>query len=156
LPATTKAGAPGRLGPLPGVARCHHRVAGLEAKQLAVRLRRELVRDVEMATKGLLLLAADQADQVILLNRPAHRHRRRPSGRGWPDALAAERCERATDRLDEMAKIGSTISGKICDHDLRRKRLERCRPFFLLSFHKLRHPFCLCLTAPALVRTSDD
>jgi hypothetical protein len=25
-----------------------------------------------------------------------------------------------------------------------------------LSFHKLRHPFCLCLTAPALVRTSDD
>jgi hypothetical protein len=69
LPATTQAEALGRLGTLPGVAGRGHGVVGLEPEPPAVGLRRELVRDIEMAPKGRVPLAADQADEVILVYR---------------------------------------------------------------------------------------
>ena len=80
-------------------------VVGLEPELLAVRLRRVLVRDIEMAPKGPAPLAADQADEVILLDRTTHRHRRRRFSRGWPGVLPTERRDRAANRLNQVAEI---------------------------------------------------
>jgi hypothetical protein len=55
------------------------------------------VRDVEVASKGFLLLAADQADEVVIVDRAAHRDgglRFDRLGR-----LSTEGTERAGDRL---------------------------------------------------------
>jgi hypothetical protein len=72
LHALPKANPLGHVGTLPRVAWRSHGVVRLEPEQLAVGLRRELVRDVEMASKDFLLLTAHQADQVILPDRATH------------------------------------------------------------------------------------
>jgi hypothetical protein len=57
-----------QLGTLPGVAGRGHGIVGPETKLLAVSFRCELVRAAEMASKSLLLFAADQADEVVMVN----------------------------------------------------------------------------------------
>jgi hypothetical protein len=53
--------------------RAVHRVVRPEHELLAVGLRRELVHGREMAPKKFLLLAADQANEVIVASRTAYR-----------------------------------------------------------------------------------
>jgi len=73
LTALSQAHALGHLGALPGIAGCGHGIVGLEPELLAVGFWRELVRDVEVAPKDFLRLAADKTDEVILVDRTAHR-----------------------------------------------------------------------------------
>jgi hypothetical protein len=68
LNALSQARAPGHLGTLPRVTGCGHGIVGLEPELLAVRLGRESVGDVEVAPQGSVLLAADQADEVVIVN----------------------------------------------------------------------------------------
>jgi hypothetical protein len=93
LNALSQAHAPGHLGTLPRVARRGHGIVGLEPELLAIRLWRELVRDVEVAPEGFLLLAADQAREVLFTNRAAHRDGGLQSG--WLGLLSTESVESA-------------------------------------------------------------
>ena len=139
LHAASQADALGHLGTLPRVARRRHGVVGLEPELLAVRLRRELVRDVEMAPKDSLVLAADQADQVIVPDRAAHRDGGLRSG--WLSLLSTESIESTADRTEQIAQIGrgNGVPGHVGDHDLRREPRERPRLLLFLFFGMLRH-----------------
>jgi hypothetical protein len=64
----------GKLAPLLGVVWGRHRVVGLEPKSLAVLVGRKLVLHSEVALQQLVLLAEDQAHEVVWSDRPAHGH----------------------------------------------------------------------------------
>ena len=67
---------PGDLGALLGGCRGDHRVVAGETERLAVSHGRQLMCGLEMAAQRLERLAADQADQMIALDRAADRHGR--------------------------------------------------------------------------------
>jgi hypothetical protein len=97
------------------------------------------VRDVEMAPKGFLRLAADKADEVVLVDRTTDRDGRLRFG--WLGLLSTEGAERPGDRADQIAQVGDgdVAPGDVSDDDLRRERGDR--PWFLLlcMFGMLRH-----------------
>jgi hypothetical protein len=138
LSALSQAHALGHLGTLPGVGRRGHGIVGLEPEQLAIRLRRQLVRDVEMAPKNFLLLAADQADEVIVPDRPADGHGGLRFGLGM---LLTERIERARNRADQIAQVGRSdgVPGDVGDDDLRCELGDRPRLLLFWFFNTLRH-----------------
>jgi hypothetical protein len=108
-----------------------------------------------MPSKGFLLLAADQADELILPDRTAHRHGGLRFGRGWLGLLSTERRERAANRLDQVTEISDDerVSGDAGDDDLSCTFRDRRRPVFLSFFRRLRHRFCLRLIDPMMLTT---
>jgi hypothetical protein len=97
------------------------------------------VGDVEVATKGFLLLAADQADEVVIVDRATHRHGGRRFCGLW--LLSTDGTERPGDPTDQIAQIGwgDGVSGDIGDDDLCREPGDRLRLFLLLLLGMLRH-----------------
>ena len=120
-----------------------HWIVGPEPELLAVRLRRELVPDVEMASKNFLRLAADQADEVVIVDRPARRDSGLRFGRRRLADLSTEGLERAANRTDQIPQIGhgDGVPGEVGDHDLRREIRNRPQLLLLLFFGTLRHEF---------------
>jgi hypothetical protein len=87
------------------------------------------VRYAEMAPKDFLLLAADQADEVVIVDRSAHRD----GGLrfGWLGLLSTKGTERLADCTDQIAQVGhgDGVSGDVGDDDLRGEPGERARLF---------------------------
>ena len=96
---------------------------------------------VEMAPQDLLRLAADETREVVVLDRPAHRHGGFRLGR--LDLLSTDGAERPGNRTDQIAKIGrgDGVPGDIGDDDLRRELCDRPRLLALLFFGLFRHGF---------------
>jgi hypothetical protein len=90
------------------------------------------VRDIEMAPEDFLLLAADQADEVIVLDRPAHRHGGVRFNRSWLGLLPTEDVKRVADRLDQVAdQHVDSVPGDVGGDDLRRERHDPPRLLLL-------------------------
>jgi hypothetical protein len=121
-----------------GVAGCCHGVVGLEPELLAVGFRRELVRDVELAPKCFLLLAADQADEMIVMDRTADWHGRLRRGR--LRLRLTEGAERSGNRTDQIAQLGhgDGVVGNVGDDDLGCELGDRPRllPFLFFGIHR--------------------
>jgi hypothetical protein len=66
----------GQFTPLLGVARRHHRVVRLQFKGVAVSPWSETMLYREMSLQELLLLATDQADEMVRPDRATHRYSR--------------------------------------------------------------------------------
>jgi hypothetical protein len=102
-------------------------------------LRRELVRDVEMAPKRSLSLATDKADEVIVLNRSGHRD----GGLrlGWLGLLSTESTENLADCTDQIAQIsrGDGVPRDVGDDDLGREFRDRPRLLPSLPLGMLGH-----------------
>jgi len=94
-----------------------------------------------MAPKGFLLPAADQADEVIVLDRPAHRDSGLRLGR--LRLRSTEGAERPGNRTDQIAQIGrgDGAPADVGDDDLRCELGDRPRRLRFLFFSMLCHGF---------------
>jgi hypothetical protein len=92
-----------------------------------------------MAPKGFLLVATDKADEVVIVDRAAHR-----DGGFRVDRLgllSTEGTERPADGANQIAQIGRSdgVSGDVGDDDLRGELGDRLWLFLLLLLEMLCH-----------------
>ena len=69
----------GKLAPLLRIIGRHHRIVGLETERLAISVWREFMLDGEVPLQQLLLLAADQANEMVWSDGAAHSKRPAPA-----------------------------------------------------------------------------
>jgi len=97
------------------------------------------MRDLEMATKDSLPLAANQTREVFVLNRAAHRD----GGLrfGWLRLLSTDAIQSAADRTDQITEVGrgDGVPGHVGGDDLRRELSDRTWLLRFLLFGMIRH-----------------